>query len=68
MQENPLNPFKAHTYYKNAQLLKILKEKSFFENLHKKSSPALIIVGNYSLMKKAYPLLNEVKSNFKIVL
>ena len=29
---------------------------------------ALIIVGNYSLMKKAYPLLNEVKSNFKIVL
>jgi len=58
-------PYRSITHFKNDQLRKTLNEKKFFEDLYDKKASALIVVGNFSLMRRLFTDLNKVTRIFK---
>lgn len=53
-----MNPYRAITHWKNYRFMKNLKAGDFLTSLHAKNAPAVITVGNYSLMLRFYTALN----------
>ena len=66
VQDSFLCLYRSQTHYKNAQLLKVLKSSGFYQDLHFKNSPALITVGGFSLIRRVFTELNEVRSELSI--
>ena len=62
-----MNPFRAITHYKSHQLVKLLKNKNFYENLIESKAAAVITVGNFSLMTRLFEQINDTYQGSNLI-
>jgi len=61
ISDSILIPYRMPTHFKNNALVKTLVKNNIFDDLATKRVDCFITVGNFSLSKRIYTALNQVK-------